>query len=163
MKHLALLAVVLACAPPALAQTAKPALYTIDQAQAGASVYGNMGRLSAYRASDFKPAWSFQQRSPFLTGVLSTGGGVSFVGDYDRVFRAIDTKTGETLWQTRLGTTVQGYPVSFGVDGEQYIAVTTGTQGGSPEQKPQLMLKGEVNRPSNGQAVYVFALPKQRH
>lgn len=124
---------------------------------------GNMGRLSAYRASDFKPAWSFQQRSPFLTGVLSTAGGVSFVGDYDRVFRAIDTKTGETLWQTRLSTTVQGYPVSFSVDGEQYIAVTTGTQGGSPEQKPQLMLKGEVNRPSNGQAVYVFALPKQRH
>ena len=39
MKHLALLAVVLACALPALAQTAKPALYTIDQAQAGASVY----------------------------------------------------------------------------------------------------------------------------
>jgi len=124
---------------------------------------GNMGRLSAYRASDFKPAWSFQQRSPFLTGVLSTAGGVSFVGDYDRMFRAIDTKTGETVWQTRLGTTVQGYPVSFSVDGEQYIAVTTGTQGGSPEQKPQLMLKGEVNRPANGQAVYVFALPKQRH
>jgi alcohol dehydrogenase (cytochrome c) len=120
---------------------------------------GNMGRLSAYRAADFKPAWSFQQRSPFLTGVLSTAGGVSFVGDYDRVFRAIDTKTGETLWQTRLGTTVQGYPVSFSVDGEQFIAVTTGTQGGSPEGKPQLMLKGEVNRPANGQAVYVFALP----
>jgi alcohol dehydrogenase (cytochrome c) len=120
---------------------------------------GNMGRLSAYHAADFKPAWSFQQRSPFLTGVISTAGGVSFVGDYDRVFRAVDTKTGETLWQTRLGTTVQGYPISFSVDGEQFIAVTTGTQGGSPEGKPQLMLKGDVNRPANGQAVYVFTLP----
>jgi alcohol dehydrogenase (cytochrome c) len=73
----------------------------------------------------------------------------------------VDTKTGETLWQTRLGTTVQGYPVSFSVDGEQFIAVTTGTQGGSPEGKPQLVLKGEVNRPANGQAVYVFALPRK--
>jgi len=124
---------------------------------------GNMGRLSAYRASDFKPAWSFQQRSPFLTGVLSTAGGISFIGDYDRTFRAVDTRTGETLWESRLGTTVQGYPVSFSVDGQQYIAVTTGTQGGSPEQKPQLMLRGEVNRPENGQAVYVFALPRRHH
>jgi alcohol dehydrogenase (cytochrome c) len=123
---------------------------------------GNMGRLSAYRAGDFRPAWSLQQRVPFLTGILSTAGGVSFVGDYDRVFRAVDTKTGETLWQGRLGTTVQGYPVSFSVDGEQFIAVTTGTQGGSPEQKPQLVLRGEVNRPANGQAVYVFGLPKHR-
>jgi alcohol dehydrogenase (cytochrome c) len=120
---------------------------------------GNMGRLSAYRASDFKPAWSFQQRSPFLTGVLSTAGGVSFIGDYDRVFRAVDTATGETLWQTRLGTTVQGYPISFSVDGQQFIAVTTGTEGGSPEKKPSLWLRGEVYRPANGQAVYVFALP----
>jgi alcohol dehydrogenase (cytochrome c) len=123
---------------------------------------GNMGRLSAYRAADFKPAWSFQQRVPFLTGVLSTAGGVSFIGDYDRVFRAVDTRTGETVWQTRLGTTVQGYPVSFAVDGQQYVAVTTGTQGGSPEGKPQTMLRGEINRPSNGQAVYVFALPSPR-
>ena len=123
---------------------------------------GNMGRLSAYHAGDFKPAWSFQQRSPFLTGVLSTAGGVSFIGDYDRVFRAVDTRTGETLWEARLGTTVQGYPVSFSVDGQQFIAVTTGTEGGSPEKKPSLMLRGEVNRPSNGQAVYVFALPKKK-
>ena len=48
------------------------------------------------------------------------------MGDFDRVFRAVDTSTGKTLWKTRLGTTVQGFPVSFSVDGKQYIAVTTG-------------------------------------
>ncbi len=119
---------------------------------------GNMGRLSAYRTADMKPLWSFQQRSPFLTATLSTAGNVAFIGDFDRVFRALDVKTGKTLWQTRLGTTVQGHPVSFSVDGKQYIAVTTGLGGGSPELKPGTMLT-EVHRPANGQAVFVFGLP----
>ena len=122
---------------------------------------GNMGRLSAYRTADMKPLWSFQQRSPFLTGVVSTGGNLAFVGDFDRVFRAVDTATGKTLWKTRLGTTVQGFPVSFSVDGKQYIAVTTGLGGGSPELKPGTMLT-EVHRPPNGYNLFVFGLPDDK-
>ncbi len=60
---------------------------------------GNLGRLSAYRTADMKPLWSFQQRAPFLTGVVSSAGDVAFVGDFDRVFRAIDVRTGTTLWK----------------------------------------------------------------
>jgi alcohol dehydrogenase (cytochrome c) len=119
---------------------------------------GNMGRLSAYRTSDLKPLWSFQQRAPFLTSVISTAGNVAFVGDFDRVFRAVDTRNGQTLWKTRLATTVQGYPVTFSVDGKQYVAVTTGLGGGSPQLKPGTMLT-EVHRPPHGYNVYVFALP----
>jgi alcohol dehydrogenase (cytochrome c) len=122
---------------------------------------GNMGRLSAYRASDLKPLWSFQQRAPFLTAVISTAGNVAFVGDFDRTFRAIDVHTGKTLWKTRLGTTVQGYPVSFTVDGKQYVAVTTALGGGSPELKPGTMLT-EVHRPATGYALYVFGLPDHK-
>jgi alcohol dehydrogenase (cytochrome c) len=121
---------------------------------------GNMGRLSAYRTADMKPLWSFQQRAPFLTGVISTAGNLAFVGDFDRVFRAVDVRNGKTLWKTRLGTTVQGFPVSFGVDGHQYIAVTTGLGGGSPEAKPGTMLT-EVHRPPNGYALFVFGLPDE--
>jgi alcohol dehydrogenase (cytochrome c) len=122
---------------------------------------GNMGRLSAYRTADMKPLWSFQQRAPFLTGVISTAGNVAFVGDFDRVFRAVDVRNGQTLWKTRLGTTVQGFPVSFSVDGKQYIAVTTGLGGGSPELKPGTMLR-EVHRPPNGYALFVFGLPDDK-
>ena len=46
-------------------------------------------------------------------------------------FSAVDAKTGKLLWKTRLGTSVQGYPVSFAIDGKQYIAVTTSLSGGS--------------------------------
>jgi alcohol dehydrogenase (cytochrome c) len=119
---------------------------------------GNMGRLSAYRTADLKPLWSFQQRAPFLTSVVSTAGNVAFVGDFDRIFRAVDVTTGKTLWKTRLGTTVQGFPISFSVDGKQYIAVTTALGGGSPEMKPGTMLT-EVHRPPNGYNLFVFGLP----
>ena len=119
---------------------------------------GNLGRLSAYRTGDMKPLWSFQQRASFLSGVVSTAGGLAFVGDFDRVFRAVDVTNGKTLWQTRLGTTVQGFPVSFSAGGKQYIAVTTALGGGSPQLKPGTLLR-EVNRPPTGYAIYVFGLP----
>ena len=118
----------------------------------------NMGKLVAYRTSDMKEMWSWQQRSPFLTAVLSTAGGVAFVGDFDRSFKAVDVKTGKIIWQTRLGNTVQGYPVSFSLDGKQYIAVASGLGGGSPQQKPTMLLD-EVHRPSTGHQLYVFGLP----
>lgn len=121
---------------------------------------GNLGRLSAYETNTMRPVWSFQQRSPFLTGVISTAGGVGFVGDFNRVFRAFDVKTGKTLWETRLPTTAAGYPTTFSVGGEQFVAVPTGYNGGSPQGKPSTMLRGEIQRPTIGHGVYVFALPK---
>ena len=119
---------------------------------------GNMGKLAAFDVRTMQQKWSVEQRAEWLTGVLTTDAGLTFVGDIDRNFRAYDTATGKELWSARLGTSVQGFPVTFAVNGKQYIAVPTGLGGGSPRQVPRT-IEPDVKHPANGNALYVFALP----
>lgn len=119
---------------------------------------GNLGKIGAYNVDTMEEVWSHQQRASFHTGTMSTGGNLVFVGDLDRRFKAFDVTTGEIVWETRLGTSVQGHPVSFAVDGKQYIAVTAALGGTSPRAVPGVILT-EIKYPRSGNAVYVFALP----
>ena len=109
----------------------------------------NLGTVRAVSAETGRTEWLFETRAGTMS-VVATGGGLIFGGDANGRFRAFDHETGEVLWEINLGSSVSGYPISFSVDGKQYIAVNTG--GGQPSMTPEL-------RPSRGTNLFVFALP----
>jgi alcohol dehydrogenase (cytochrome c) len=86
---------------------------------------------------------------------MATGGGLLFGGDTNGRFKAYDQRTGEVLWEVNIGSPVTGYPITYAVDGHQYVAVSTG----SSATTPSLVARTPELRPSYGNNLFVFALP----
>lgn len=119
---------------------------------------GQQGKLSAINVDTLEIAWEHEQEVPFLTGMLSTESDLVFAGDLDRYYKAFDANTGEIVWQVRLSQSAQGMPVTYEVDGRQYVALPTGLGGGSP--RAQSALVPHIRIPATGNVLYVFALPE---
>ena len=98
-----------------------------------------------------------QDRDAPLYGMLTTGGGLVFAADTTRRLYALDQWTGEVLWQTVLSGLSDMAPITYAVDGRQYVAVIS--PGGTAVARSHLSLLG-MRAPTTGQTLFVFALPE---
>src|SRR5690606_38539536 len=85
----------------------------------------NLGTVHAISTVTGRTLWQFEQRAGTLS-LLTTGGGLVFGGDVAGRFRAFAQDTGQVLWEVNLSSQVTGFPISFAVNGRQYIAASTG-------------------------------------
>ena len=87
----------------------------------------HFGELQAWDLNTGKRVWQHNFKTVLWAPLLVTGGDLVFAGGTpDRQFRAFDARTGDQLWSFPLPSGAIGVPTSFEVDGEQYVAVTTG-------------------------------------
>jgi alcohol dehydrogenase (cytochrome c) len=120
---------------------------------------GRYGRIQAIDLETRETLWTARQRAPQTTGTLATAGGLVFAGALDRNFTAYDDATGAALWHARLGDVPSGAPISYAVDGRQYVAMVVGY--GTAQTMTFPMLTPEIDLPIvRTSAIWVFALPE---
>jgi alcohol dehydrogenase (cytochrome c) len=115
------------------------------------------GAFKAIDVDTGKIKWSVDTRSPMVAGALATGGGLVFTGDAEGYISAYDANTGDVLWYFQCGSGHHASPITYQLDGKQYLAVCAGwggwTAGFAGDGAPWLR---DARR---GNTLFVFALP----
>jgi len=118
-----------------------------DPAAAAAVLKLVQGRLIAWDPVARKEVWRVEQGAPFNGGVLSTAGDLVFQGSARGEFAAYRAADGERLWSSPVQTGVVAAPISYAVEGKQYVAVVVGWGGGLPLAGGRVaQMAGSVNR-----------------
>jgi alcohol dehydrogenase (cytochrome c) len=116
---------------------------------------GFMGELMAWDPVANRKVWSIKEDLPFNGGTLTTGGGLVFAGNLHGDFRAIDAKSGDILWKCNLGSGIGAGPVTYMVDGKQYVAVVIGRTAAIPAFLGEVGKKITAAAPEGG-SLFVF-------
>ncbi len=87
---------------------------------------GHFGRLQAIDMEKMEMAWRHRELTPPSTPLLSTGGGLVFGGNLDGSFKAFDAHSGEVLWETAMDHLPSSFPITYAVNGKQYVAIVKG-------------------------------------
>jgi PQQ-dependent dehydrogenase (methanol/ethanol family) len=116
---------------------------------------GHGGELVAWDPVAHKKVWGMKEALPFIGGSLSTAGGLVFYGNYAGEFKALDAKSGELLWHFNTGSGIGQGPITYKVDGKQYVAAVSGRILGPPAFAGVLGEKVVGNEPQGG-TLFVF-------
>ena len=110
------------------------------------------GKLIAWDPLTQSERWHVRHESPWNGGVLTTASGLVFQGNGDNKLVAYDALNGEVLWQSDTGTGVVAPPITFELDGVQYLAVLAGWGGIGGLMTPRFEM------PTGGNRLLVYRL-----
>jgi len=120
----------------------------------------NEDYIGVLRAMDPKTGeeiWRYQNEAPLWGGVLSTQGNLVFTGNPEGYLMAFDSRNGEKLWQFNTGSGVIGSPITWEMDGEQYVSVMSGWGGAVPLWGGHVAER--VKNFTQGGTLWTFKLP----
>ena len=141
------------------ANTAQPggtSLYGFNSRTSISPGTDKVGVIHAVSAETGKTLWKHEQRAGMLS-LVATGGGLIFAGDAMGSLKALDDRTGQVLWEINVGAPLSGYPITYAVNGRQYVAVSTGpsnTSAITARLTPELRMAAPARN-----RIVVFALP----
>ena len=118
---------------------------------------GHGGGVKAWDPVKQKEVWFNKDELPYTGAMLSTAGGLVFHGDIKGWFKALDAKTGKTLWKFNAGSGITAAPMTYELDGKQYIAVVSGRTLSIPAFFGALGEKMVAASPEGG-TLYVFSV-----
>jgi alcohol dehydrogenase (cytochrome c) len=119
---------------------------------------GHLGEVIAWDPVKQQKVWGNKDELLYMGGMLSTAGGLVFHGDLKGWFKALDAKTGRTLWQFQTGSGVSAAPMTYELGGKQYLAVVSGRTFAIPAFFGPIGEK-MVAASAEGGTLFVFELP----
>jgi alcohol dehydrogenase (cytochrome c) len=121
---------------------------------------GYLSELIAWDPVKQQKAWGNKDELPWLGATLTTGSGLTFHGDIKGAFKALDAKSGQKLWEFNSGSGISAAPITYEVDGKQYVAVVSGRTFTIPLFLGPIGAKMAAASPEGG-TLFVFELPSQ--
>ncbi|MBY4675852.1 PQQ-dependent methanol/ethanol family dehydrogenase [Marinobacterium arenosum] len=118
-----------------------------------------IGVLRAIDPKTGKEKWRYKNYAPLWGGVLSTAGKLVFMGNPEGYLMAFDAETGELKYKFNTGSGIVGSPITWEMDGEQYISVVSGWGGAVPLWGGEVAKR--VKHLNQGGSVWTFKLPKE--
>ncbi|MDJ0827052.1 MAG: PQQ-dependent methanol/ethanol family dehydrogenase [Rhodobacter sp.] len=118
----------------------------------------HIGSLKAIDPDTGEIKWEYKNDAPLWGGVMTTAGGLVFTGTPEGKFIAFDDETGDVLWSFQTGSGIVGQPITWEMEGEQYVSVISGWGGAVPLWGGEVAKK--VNYLNQGGTLWTFKLPK---
>jgi alcohol dehydrogenase (cytochrome c) len=115
--------------------------------------------ISAFDPLTGKKQWEFPTKFFNNASLLATAGDLIFGGDMDGDAFALDARTGKKLWSFNTGARIVGAPVSFSVNGKQFVAIASGGGASIEGQIAMFWPETKDRQPQPAANLFVFALP----